>query len=104
MKLTSVIDVRLDANIRRVLHQTATALGVAGLDGAAAEVADRLTCSTGLVEVAGVEGGRAAATVEVRLAPYAELALLEVERIARSAGSVADRTARIRSVLLMAGF
>lgn len=94
------LTVKLDPQIRALVLRAAEALGEADMDEAASEVSQRLFGTTGWIE-ATQHGGK----VVVRMSPFAELALLDIERAARRPGStIAARTAEVRSVLSMAGY
>ena len=97
------VTVSVDPEIKRLLSLTAVTLASADLDEALEDVAARLGHQAErLTELESVDGSTG--SMRLRFRPYVELALLETQAIARSTGTRAMKTARIRQMLVLAGY
>ena len=101
--MTATMSIAVDPVIRRLIFQTAAELSAAELDEALEDIATRIVQHANLLtETELVEGSNG--IVRVRLRPFAELVLREAQAIARSTGNTSTKTARIRQMLVLAGY
>lgn len=99
--LTCSLTVAVDPKVMALLSSVGESLQVADMDAAAAAVVDRIVQPGKLLSVERDENGQPV----VRLQPMAELALLDVRAIARSAAlDAATKQRKAAAVMALAGF